>query len=220
MMAERHSVDLLINNAGVMAPPERRMTADGYELQFGTNYLGHFALTAQLWPLLRRGNNPRVTHVSSISHRSGTIDFNNLQSEQRYKPMAAYAQSKLATLMFSLELQRRSAAAGWGVTSNAAHPGAARTELIANGSGRRSAQVFMSRLLGPLIFHSAANGALPILFAATSADAEPGGYYGPDGFMELKGSPKPAAIAPQAQDLEAATRLWDASVRLSRATYS
>jgi NAD(P)-dependent dehydrogenase (short-subunit alcohol dehydrogenase family) len=220
MTAERHSVDLLINNAGVMAPPERRVTADGYELQFGTNYLGHFALTAQLWPLLRRGNNPRVTHVSSISHRSGAIDFDNLRSEHRYKPMAAYAQSKLANLMFSLELQRRSAAAGWGVTSNAAHPGAARTELIANGSGPRSVQVFMSRLLGPLIFHSAANGALPILFAATSADAEPGGYYGPDGFMELKGSSKAAVIAPQARDLEAARRLWDVSVNLSHATYS
>jgi NAD(P)-dependent dehydrogenase (short-subunit alcohol dehydrogenase family) len=220
MTAERRSLDLLINNAGIMAPPERRTTSDGYELQFGTNYLGHFALTAQLWPLLRRGDSPRVTHVSSIVHRNGAIDFDNLQSERGYKPMVAYSQSKLANLMFALELQRRSISAGWGVTSNAAHPGAARTDLIANGSGPRSVQVLMSRLLGPLIFQSAASGALPILFAATSAGAEPGGYYGPDGFMELKGAPKPAAVAPRAQDATAAARLWDTSARLTRAAYS
>jgi len=134
-MGARQSLDLLINNAGVMALPRRQTTADGFEMQFGTNHLGHFALTAGLMPLLRRATGPRVVSVSSLAHRTGFIDFNDLQGARVYSPWKAYGQSKLATLMFALELQRRSDAAGWNLTSNAAHPGFARTNLFASGPG-------------------------------------------------------------------------------------
>jgi NAD(P)-dependent dehydrogenase (short-subunit alcohol dehydrogenase family) len=132
-MRARQSLDLLINNAGVMALPRRQTTADGFEMQFGTNYLGHFALTARLLPLLRRASEPRVVNVSSLAHRTGFIHFDDLQGVRVYSPWKAYGQSKLATLMFALELQRRSDAAGWNLTSNAAHPGFARTGLFASG---------------------------------------------------------------------------------------
>jgi NAD(P)-dependent dehydrogenase (short-subunit alcohol dehydrogenase family) len=134
-MHARHSLDLLINNAGVMALPNRQATADGFEMQFGTNHLGHFALTARLMPLLRRASGPRVVSVSSLAHRTGYIDFADLQGARVYSPWKAYGQSKLATLMFALELQRRSDAAGWNLISNAAHPGFARTNLFASGPG-------------------------------------------------------------------------------------
>jgi NAD(P)-dependent dehydrogenase (short-subunit alcohol dehydrogenase family) len=129
-MGARRSLDLLINNAGVMALPRRQVTADGFEMQLGTNHLGHFALTARLMPLLRRADGSRVVSVSSLAHRTGLIDFNDLQGERLYSPWKAYGQSKLACLMFALELQRRSEAAGWNVISNAAHPGFDRTNLI------------------------------------------------------------------------------------------
>jgi NAD(P)-dependent dehydrogenase (short-subunit alcohol dehydrogenase family) len=133
--AGHSSLDLLINNAGVMALPTRQTTVDGFEMQFGTNYLGHYALTAQLLPLLRRGHEPRVVNLSSIAHRTGFIHFSDLQGERLYSPWKAYNQSKLAMLMFALELQRRSDAGGWNLMSNAAHPGWARTDLITNGPG-------------------------------------------------------------------------------------
>ena len=136
---EQDSLDLLINNAGVMTPPQRRVTSDGFELQFGTNYLGHFALTAHLLPLLKRGRKPRVVTLGSIAARNGAIDFDDLQAEHGYKPMPVYNQSKLACVMFALELSRRSNAAGWGVESLAAHPGVTRTDLLPNGAGRWSA---------------------------------------------------------------------------------
>src|SRR5713226_1876745 len=168
LVAENRPVDLLINNAGVMTPPSRRTTVDGFELQFGTNYLGHFALTAQLLPLLQRGSAPRVVEVSSGAHRlGGAIHFDDLQWERGYKPWAAYAQSKLAMLMFALELQRRSDAARWGLMSNAAHPGYARTELIANGPGADALTTKIGNVLvRPFLSQSAADGALPVLFAA------------------------------------------------------
>src|SRR5580692_1333315 len=122
-MQSRPALDMLINNAGVMALPRRQTTADGFEMQFGTNYLGHFALTARLLPLLRRTSGPRVVHVSSLAHRTASIDFSDLQGARLYAPWKAYGQSKLACLMFALELQRRSDAAGWNLVSNAAHPG-------------------------------------------------------------------------------------------------
>src|ERR1700732_3641606 len=124
--AAHASLDLLINNAGVMALPQRQVTSDGFEMQLGTNYLGHYALTAHLLPLLRRGVQPRVVSLSSLVHRWGAIDFDDLQAARSYAPNKAYGQSKLAMLMFALELQRRSDAAGWGLMSNAAHPGSAR----------------------------------------------------------------------------------------------
>ena len=144
----RPSLDLLINNAGVMALPKRRATLDGFEMQFGTNYLGHYALTARLLPQLRRGFKPRVVNLSSLAHRSGAIDFGDLQSERSYRPWRAYGQSKLAMLMFALELQRRSNAAGWGLMSNAAHPGFARTDLIPNGPGTRNLSARFGGLQG------------------------------------------------------------------------
>jgi NAD(P)-dependent dehydrogenase (short-subunit alcohol dehydrogenase family) len=213
------SLDLLINNAGVMARPVRETTADGFEMQFGTNYLGHYALTARLLPLLRRGKAPRVVNLSSLAHRSGIIDFDNLQGSVFYKPWRAYSQSKLAMLIFAIELQRRSDAGGWGIMSNAAHPGYARTDLIANGPGARGLTWQLNRALRPFVSHSAAAGALPTLFAATSPDADVASYYGPKGFYELKGSPSPARIMPQALDAAGAARLWDVSAALTGVSF-
>ena len=210
--AEARPIDLLINNAGVMALATRQVTADGFEKQLGTNYLGHFALTAQLLPLLRGS---RVVNLSSIAHRNGRIDFDDLQGKQRYRPWTIYAQSKLAMLMFALELQRRSDAEGWGITSIAAHPGWARTELIANGPGTQGIQGMVTRLLIPLFSHSAADGALPILFAATAPEAKASGYYGPNGFYEMKGPVAAARIMPQASDAAVAARLWDVAAKLT-----
>jgi NAD(P)-dependent dehydrogenase (short-subunit alcohol dehydrogenase family) len=215
MNGEGKAIDLLINNAGVMTPPTRKTTSDGFELQLGTNYLGHFALTAGLLPLVRRGRQPRIVQLSSLVHRSGKIDFDDLQSERKYRPMAAYGQSKLAMILFALELQRRSDAGNWGIMSNAAHPGYARTELIANGPG---ADAWLSRfgrvVLEPWASHSAAAGALPTLFAATSPEARGGAYYGPNGFYELKGPPAPAKMSRAALDPATAARLWSVSETL------
>ena len=217
--AAHASLDLLVNNAGVMALPERQTTADGFEMQFGTNYLGHYALTAHLLPLLRRGNQPRVVNLSSLTHRRGVINFDDLQGTRSYSPSRAYSQSKLAMLMFALELQRRSDAAGWGVMSNAAHPGFARTDLIANGPGANGLLWLLGKVLQPFISQSAAAGALPTLFAATSPEAKPAGYYGPNGFSELKGPPAAAKIMPQANDAAAAARLWAVSAALTGVSF-
>lgn len=213
------SLDVLINNAAVMTPPQRKTTADGFELQFGTNYLGHFALTAQLLPLLRRGRRARVVNVSSIAARDGAIEFDDLQADRRYHPMVAYRQSKLANLLFSFELQRRMTAGGWGVNSIAAHPGVSRTELIPNGAGRTSVMGVMRRALW-FIFQPAAQGALPTLFAATSPDATGGAYYGPDRLGETRGAPTLAKIPAKAADTHDAGRLWHVSEQLTGVTYS
>jgi NAD(P)-dependent dehydrogenase (short-subunit alcohol dehydrogenase family) len=206
--AARHDhIDILVNNAGVMMPPTRKTTVDGFELQFGTNHLGHFALTAALLPLLAGG---RVVTVSSIAHRTGAIHFDDLQLERSYAPTRAYNQSKLANLLFAFELQRRSDAAGWGITSIAAHPGVSLTDLIQNGLGMSfvaTASKFFVGLLG----HPPAAGALPQIFAATSPDAKAGTYYGPNGFMEITGAPGLAQAKPQARDKVAAARLWTIS---------
>jgi NAD(P)-dependent dehydrogenase (short-subunit alcohol dehydrogenase family) len=215
LVAAEKPLDLLINNAGVMALAKRQLTVDGFEMQFGTNYLGHYALTAQLLPLLRRAPAPRVVNLSSIAHRTGRIDFDDLQGERRYKPWKAYQQSKLAMLMFALELQRRSDAHRWGLMSNAAHPGFARTQLMANGPGDN----LLATLVMPLVSHSAAAGALPTLYAATSPDAKPSGYYGPNGIFELKGAVAPSKIMPQALDRAVASRLWDVSAKLTGVTF-
>lgn len=215
MKASHTALHVLVNNAGVMAPPARRTTADGFELQFGTNHLGHFALTAQLLPLLRAANQPRVVTVSSGMHHVGRINFNDLQFEKKYRPTAAYAQSKLANLMFAFELQRRSDAEGWGVMSTAAHPGFALTELIANGPGTKGLNYRFSKLLALFLAHPASAGSQSILFAATSSDARPSGYYGPDGTLELIGPPGKARASKRSQDRNAAARLWDVSEKLS-----
>lgn len=213
------SIDLLINNAGVMAPPDRKMTVDHFELQFGTNYLGHFALTSQLLPLLCKGYQPRVVTLSSVAARSGAIDFDDLQSERSYKPMVAYGQSKLACLMFALELQRRSDAAGWGIQSIAAHPGVSRTDLLINGAGAQSVVGIVRRYLW-FLFQPAAQGALPALFSATSPHAQGGAYYGPNKLAETRGYPAAAKFPPQALDIEVAIRLWEASERLTGEMFS
>jgi NAD(P)-dependent dehydrogenase (short-subunit alcohol dehydrogenase family) len=211
----RERVDTLINNAAVMTPPRRQTTADGFELQFGTNYLGHFALTAHLLPLLRRGQDSRVITLSSIAvRRNAAIDFDDLQAEKAYQPMPAYAQSKLACLMFALELQRRSDEAGWGLTSIAAHPGISRTDLLHNAPGRHSAQGLFRSFLW-FLFQPAAQGALPTLFAATSPEASGGRYYGPDRLSETRGHPGEAAIPAAALELHVASRLWEVSERLA-----
>lgn len=204
------SLDLLVNNAAVMMPPQRQETENGFELQFGTNYLGHFALTAHLMPLLRRGNNARVVTLSSIAARDGAINFDDLQAIRDYNPMAVYSQSKLACLMFSLELQRQSAAGHWGVTSIAAHPGISRTDLLHNAPGRRSA-IGVVRSLFWFLFQPAAQGALPTLFAATAAEAKAGTYYGPDKLGETRGYPTLAKIPHQAMDTGVSERLWKIS---------
>lgn len=214
LRGSRGSLDLLINNAGVMTPPQRSVTADGFELQLGTNHLGHFALTVRLLPLLRAGSGPRVVSVSSIAARSAAIDFDDLQSERRYVPFAAYGQSKLACLMFALELQRRSAAGGWGIDSLGAHPGISRTDLLPNGAGAWSAAGMARRFLW-FLFQPAAQGALPTLFAATSAQAGGAAYYGPDALGESRGHPGPARIPQQAFNQADAVRLWVESERLT-----
>lgn len=217
--AAHASLDLLVNNAGVMALPMRQTTADGFEMQLGINYLGHYALTARLLPLLRRASQPRVVNLSSLAHRSGAIDFNDLQSARSYVPWKAYCQSKLAMLIFALELQRRSDAGGWGLMSNAAHPGYARTDLIPNGPGFGSLSWRLGKILQPYISHAAAAGALPTLLAATSSQAKAGGYYGPNGFYELKGPPAPAKIMPRAKDAAVSARLWDVSATLTGVSF-
>jgi NAD(P)-dependent dehydrogenase (short-subunit alcohol dehydrogenase family) len=216
-MQSRQSLDLLINNAGVMALPRRQTTADGFEMQFGTNYLGHFVLTARLLPLLRRASGPRVVNVSSLAHRTAFIDFGDLQGARVYSPWKAYGQSKLAMLMFALELQRRSDATGWNLTSNAAHPGFARTGLFASGPGGLLS--LASDFAAPFFGQSATDGARPIVFAATSPKAGPGAYYGPGGIGELRGAPAAALIMPQARDAATAARLWDVSEKLAETPF-
>ncbi|MET0254798.1 MAG: oxidoreductase [Luteibacter sp.] len=215
--AKHDSLDVLVNNAAVMAPPGRKTTRDGFELQFGTNYLGHFVLTDQLLPLLRKSSDARVVTLSSVASRSGKIDFDDLQAQRSYKPMPVYAQSKLACLMFALELQRRSEAAGWGLTSMAAHPGISRTDLLHNGAGPRSV-MGLARTYLWFLFQPAAQGAWPTLFAATSRDVRGGAYYGPDKLAETRGSPTLAKIPPRALDAPAARRLWDVSEQLTGVT--
>lgn len=210
----RDRLDLLINNAGVMTPPRRQVTADGFELQFGTNHLGHFALTAHLLPLLREGREARVVSLSSVAARAGALHFADLQSERGYKPMVAYGQSKLACLMFAFELQRQSDAHGWGLRSVAAHPGISRTDLLPNGAGRSSPQAMIRRFMW-FLFQPAEQGALPALFAATAPEAKGGLYYGPDRLAEMRGHPTAARIPPQALDRRDAARLWAESERLT-----
>ena len=202
-------LDVLINNAGVMAPPLTR-TADGFEMQFGTNHLGHFALTGQLLPLLEAAGAGRVVVVSSVAHRFGKINFSNLNAEKRYLRWPAYSQSKLANLMFAKELQRRLQAQGSRVIAVAVHPGYSDTNLQRHTPGG----AIMNR-----IAQSQLEGAMPTLYAATEAGISGGEYIGPDGWMELKGRPRKAYVAPKARDAAAAARLWDVSEDLTRVRY-
>lgn len=212
-------LDILVNNAGLMMLPKRETTADGFERQLGVNFLGHFALTALLLPLLKASVAPRTVQLSSLAHRGGRIRLDDLQSERSYKPWRAYAQSKLAMLMFALELGRRAEAAGWKLVSTAAHPGWARSNLIATGFGATPAGL-ISRAIWPVIAQSAESGALPPLYAASANGIAQGGYYGPRLLSETRGPPGPAGIGPQARDQEAAARLWEEAERLTGVTFS
>lgn len=208
------SLDLLINNAGVMALPKRELTDDGFERQFATNYLGPFTLTALLLPSMKAKPGSRVVTVSSGASNQGRIEFDNLQSERVYKPMfQAYAQSKLADLIFAQELQRRLTAVRSPIISTAAHPGYAVTNLQADHIG--AGLTLVMRVMKPFFSQDAAHGALPTLFAAVAPEAVPGGYYGPDGIGELKGFPKEVPLAKGALDLVTAKRLWQESERLT-----
>ncbi len=223
-------LDLLINNAGVMAPKQRLETADGFELQFGTNVLGHFALTLRLLPALVRAvrggaEKPRVVTIASIAHKTGRLNFDDLQSEERYSPMGAYRQSKIADLMFAFELKRKLHAAGapaWDVMSVAAHPGVANTNLFQTGEFHaieRMVRRGFGAAIGALL-NTDAQGAVPTLFAATSPDAADGGYYGPQSWWESRGGDVgPAKIAAQALDEAAAARLWGECERLTGVSF-
>jgi NAD(P)-dependent dehydrogenase (short-subunit alcohol dehydrogenase family) len=199
-------LDILINNAGVMAIPYQA-TTDGFEMQFGTNHLGHFALTAQLIGLLVRTRGSRVVTVSSNAHLLGRIDFEDLNSERSYQKWMAYGQSKLANLLFGLELQRRSAASGGNPISVVVHPGYAATNL------QRSSGFF--RWVNPVVAQSAEMGALPTLYAAVSEAIRGGEYIGPDGFFGQHGYPTLAVPSKRAQDQHTAEKLWAISEELT-----
>jgi NAD(P)-dependent dehydrogenase (short-subunit alcohol dehydrogenase family) len=213
---DHESVDLLVNNAGVMAIP-RRETVDGFERQFGVNHLGHFALTGLLLDRLLAADHPRVVAVSSGAHRRGEVDFDDLQRANGYGKWDAYARSKLANLLFAFELDRRLDAAGESALATAAHPGYAATNLQLRGPEMAGSAV--RRLLmwaANLTFaQSAAKGALPILYAATAPDVEGGEFYGPGGFLEMRGYPSAVEPAERAQDRETARRLWAVSEELT-----
>jgi NAD(P)-dependent dehydrogenase (short-subunit alcohol dehydrogenase family) len=215
--AERERLDLLVNNAGVMAPP-RRLTADGFESQLGTNHLGHFALTGLLMPSLLAAQQPRVVTLSSGMHRMGSIRFDDLQWDRGYNNWRAYSQSKLANLMFCFELARRAAEAGTDLTSVASHPGYAATNLQFAGPARFYERAFM--VVGnKLIAQSAEMGALPSLYAATFPDLPSGSFVGPDGLMEGRGHPHVVTGASKSYDREAWTKLWEVSEQLTGVTY-
>jgi NAD(P)-dependent dehydrogenase (short-subunit alcohol dehydrogenase family) len=205
-------LDLLINNAGVMAPPRRR-TADGFELQFGTNHLGHFALTGLLIGLMEGREDARVVTLSSTAHRTGRIAFDNLGGERRYFRWRAYGQSKLANLLFALELERRLSAAGSTVKSLAAHPGYAATNLQSAGPPLVD-RLFM-RVSNRVIAQSDEMGALPTLYAATEPGLPGGTYVGPGGFAEQRGHPEPVAPSKAARDEQVARRLWEVSEEMT-----
>lgn len=214
-LADGHPIDLLINNAGIMSPPLRRLSKDGFEVQFATNHLGHFALTTQLLPLLCRSEAARVVHVTSLAHLHGALDFDDLQSEAKYSAGAAYCHSKLAVALFALELHRRALRHGWPISSIAAHPGFSGTNLFAAEGGEKGIMTILSKhVLVPLIGQSAVDGALPILFAAASPLAQSGKLYGPTGFMDMKGAPGERKFGPEALKEDIAERLWNVSEEL------
>lgn len=216
LSARTERLDMLINNAGVMRPPRRQETSDGFEIQFGVNYLSHFALTGRLMPLLLRTPGARVVTLSSVAARQGAIDFDDLQSRRReYRSMQIYAQSKLACLMFALELHRKAQAAGWGVASLAAHPGISSTNLLDNAPGAGGHVPMIYRVIRATLMQSPAQGALPTLFAATAPEAKSGAYYGPNRMSETRGHPAVSRVPPRAFDREASRRLWEVSESLT-----
>lgn len=211
VLAEGEPLDVMVNNAGVMAPPKRRETSDGFELQFGTNVLGHFLLTALLYPLVEKADAGRIVTVASIAHKRGRIQFDDLQFERAYHPRQSYAQSKLANLLLGFELERRLRRNGSSVMSVSCHPGVASTNLFRTGDYgpiAKAIRTLATYLIG-FFLNTSSEGALPNIFAATSELAEGGGYYGPQGFREMRGGDVGAArVKSQARDPAVAEKLW------------
>ncbi len=205
-------IDILINNAGIMSPPSRQSSAEGYELQFAVNYLGHFALTKWLMPLLCSRPGARIVSVTSLAQHYAKLDLDEAHNPREYRAGAAYCVSKLLIAIFAAEFQRRSDANGWSVASLAAHPGFSGTGLFQTGG--KISNFISSRLLVPLIGQSAADGALPQLFAATAPNAVGGRLYGPKGFQEMRGQPGECRFAPPVYDAQAAKDLWERSESL------
>ena len=209
-------IDLLVNNAGIMMTPPQR-TDDGFELQFGTNHLGHFALTGLLLAKLERAKDARVVTLSSLEHKAGHLDFDDLQSEHGYAPRKAYRQSKLANAAFALELDRRLRAAGSATKSVLAHPGYTATNL--QSTGPTGAMKAVMAVGNRLIAQTPERGALPTLYAATAPDVEGGQYIGPDGFGELRGHPKRVEVIAEGRDRAVGRRLWAVSEELTGVIY-
>jgi NAD(P)-dependent dehydrogenase (short-subunit alcohol dehydrogenase family) len=218
-LASGRRLDLLINNAGIMALPERRTSPDGFELQLATNHFGHFALTGLLLPALLRGGGAepaRIVTVSSIAHRCATLDFADLQWERGYKPWPAYRRSKLANLLFGFELERRLERASAPAISVVVHPGVSNTNLFAAGPGQGGGLVAkLTPFFVSLVAQSEVRGAWPTLYAATMPQIEGGKYFGPDGFREMRGYPVEVRAEAQAYDETLARRLWDVSEQLT-----
>ncbi|MGZ6617136.1 MAG: oxidoreductase [Solirubrobacteraceae bacterium] len=210
------AIDVLINNAGVMAIPERRLTVDGFETHFGTNHLGHFALSGLLLPLLLAAPAPRVVTVSAVISRRGRLDFENLDYHTGYRPMRAYASSKLANVMFAVELAQRST--GTGLISVAVHPGTAMTGIQRHGG--RLTKALAGALLEPLLGQSPADAARPSLLAATAADVVSGWFYGPRQRFESRGFPGPLKLPSLALDPAVRGRLWETSAVLTGVSYA
>jgi NAD(P)-dependent dehydrogenase (short-subunit alcohol dehydrogenase family) len=208
---EFQRLDLLINNAGVMMLPDCTKTADGFEMQFGTNHLGHFALTGLLLETISRTPGARVVMVSSTAERFGRMNFDNLNAEQLYDKQAAYGQSKLANLLFTAELQRRFEAASMDAIAVAAHPGWTTTNL------QRHTRL---RLLNPIFAQGPEMGALPTLYAATSPDVRGGDYFGPGGFMQMRGYPTKVKPTDRSKDEADAKKLWEVSEELTGITFN
>ncbi|HEX7874453.1 MAG TPA: SDR family oxidoreductase [Sphingobium sp.] len=218
LMAQGRPIDVLINNAGLMATPRRELTIDGFELQFGTNVAGHYLLTARLLPLLRSAPDPRIVQLASLAHLAGKIFIDDLDAAQSYHPWTRYQQSKLAMLMFAHELQRQSDAHGWAITSVAAHPGLAATDLFRRGAATNLFERVKATAIN-IVCQSARAGAWPTLMAATAPVIEKGGYYGPTGFREAWGKAGPARVGPPARDDAMAQRLWHTLAKMTGAVW-
>jgi NAD(P)-dependent dehydrogenase (short-subunit alcohol dehydrogenase family) len=226
LAAEGRPIDMLINNAGVMTPPRRQQTDDGFELQFGANHLGHFALTAHLLPRLRAASSARVVTVSSLAANQRKVDFDDVNAHRGYRPMSSYGMAKLAQLMFAVELDRRSNAGGWGVLSNAAHPGLSKTNLLSGasyGGGKPTIGARLARLswrVAPFMWLDVDEGLKPTLYAVASPDARGGAYYGPRGFYETTGGGVTFAhLPPKLRSRDDIDRLWQLSEELTGVTY-
>jgi NAD(P)-dependent dehydrogenase (short-subunit alcohol dehydrogenase family) len=222
---EGDPIHLLVNNAGVMTPPDRQATVDGFEIQFGTNHLGHVALVAHLLPLLRAGR-ARVTSQVSVAANQNSINWDDLNWDRSYNGMHAYSQSKIAFGLFGLELGRRSEANGWGITSNLSHPGVAPTSLLSarpelgRAGDTRSVRVIRWLSARGILVGTPETAALPALYAATSPQAKNGRFYGPKGPGHLGGAPAEQTLYSRLRSQDEARRVWQVSEELTTATFT